>query len=194
MQTEYEATFTDVSKDDIRARLAAAGATLVKPEFLQKRSVFLLPAGHEIPGGWLRVRDEGDRVTMSLKVVDGDKIENQRETELVISDFAAGKDLLTAIGAREKAYQESRREKWRLGDVEVTVDEWPFLPPYVEVEGPSEAAVRAAAGRLGFDYAAARFCAVGTLYAERYGIEEAVLNDRTPRLVFEMENPFAAEG
>ncbi len=68
MEIEYEATFTNISKEVIRQKLQDAGATLVKPEFLQKRSVFKLPTGHEIKGGWLRVRDEGDKITMSLKI------------------------------------------------------------------------------------------------------------------------------
>ncbi|NBS41741.1 hypothetical protein EBS80_03705, partial [bacterium] len=60
MHIEYEATFENVDKDAIRAKLKEAGATLVRPEFVQKRVVFNLPKGHEIPGGWLRVRNEGD--------------------------------------------------------------------------------------------------------------------------------------
>lgn len=36
MQIEYEATFININKDEIRARLKKVGATLVKPEFLQK--------------------------------------------------------------------------------------------------------------------------------------------------------------
>lgn len=78
MDIEYEATFPEVKKDVIRKKLLEAGAVLVRPEFLQKRVVFHMPVGHEIPGGWVRVRDEGDKITMSLKVIDGSHIENQR--------------------------------------------------------------------------------------------------------------------
>ncbi len=63
------------------------GAKLVQAEVLQKRVVFELPKGREIKGGWLRVRDEGNKVTMSLKVVDGEKIENQKEVYLKVNDF-----------------------------------------------------------------------------------------------------------
>jgi len=37
MQIEYEATFSDIDKDEIRGRLKSVGAELVKPEFMQKR-------------------------------------------------------------------------------------------------------------------------------------------------------------
>ena len=51
MKIEYEATFTDINKDEIRERLEKAGAVLRRPEFLQKRGTFRLPEGHEIAGG-----------------------------------------------------------------------------------------------------------------------------------------------
>jgi len=95
---------------------------LIKSEFLMKRIVFELPTGHDIPGGWLRVRDEGDKITMSLKVVDGNKIENQKEIQIVIDNFSEGVSLLENLGAKRKAFQESRRELWLLYDVEITID------------------------------------------------------------------------
>jgi adenylate cyclase class 2 len=102
MKIEYEATFPDVDKREVREKLLAVGATLVKPEFLQKRVVFNLPKGHEIPGGWMRVRDEGDRITMSLKVVDGEHIENQKETCLTVDDFDEAVNLLLSLGCEKK--------------------------------------------------------------------------------------------
>ncbi|MEK7110711.1 MAG: CYTH domain-containing protein [Patescibacteria group bacterium] len=187
---EYEATFTGIDKDDVRGRLRTSGAELVRPEFLQKRVVFNLPKGHEIPGGWLRVRDEGDKITMSLKIVDGNKIEDQKELCLRIDDFETGRKLLATLGAEEKAYQETTRELWRLHGVEIVIDGWPFLEPLVEIEGAGEDAVQAVAKALGFSWADARFCAVGTLYAEKYNLPEDVINNQTPRIVFGMENPF----
>lgn len=44
MKIEYEATFINVNKDNIRDRLQKAGASLIKPEFLQRRVVFELPS------------------------------------------------------------------------------------------------------------------------------------------------------
>src|SRR3989344_1894216 len=115
MKIEYEATFVKVDKDEIRERLTSVGAKLIKLEFLQKRITLNLPSGHELKDGWLRVRDEGDKITLSLKVVDGE---------------------------------------------------------------------------LGFEWSNAKFCAVGTLYAEKYGITEDKINNQIPKIVFKMENPF----
>ena len=190
MNIEYEATFIKINKEEIKKRLEDSGAKLIRKEFLQKRAVFLLPKGNEINGGWLRVRDEGDKITMSLKIVDGDKIHDQKEVMLQVDNFEEAKKFLTSIGCQEKAYQESKRELWKLDDVEITVDEWPFLEPFVEVEGNSEEVVKAVSEKIGFDYGKAKFCAVDTLYSEKYGIEKEQINNNTPKILFEMENPF----
>ena len=192
MNIEYEATFINVDKDEIRGRLKKAGASLAYPEFLMKRFVFELPSGHEIEGGWLRVREEADKITMSLKITDGGKIEDQKEICLKIDNFHEGIKFLNSIGAKQKAYQESYRELWLLDNVEVCIDEWPYLEPYVEVEGKSEQEVKAVSAKLGFDYAKALFCSVDTLYNRKYGVPFDIINHKINRITFSDPNPFAS--
>ncbi len=190
MEIEYEATFTNIDKDAVRARLREAGAELVKPEFMQKRVVFNPPKGHEIKGGWLRVRDEADRTTLSLKIVDGERIEDQKEICVVVDDFKKAEDLLERIGCDRKAYQESKRELWKLDGTEITIDEWPFLEPFVEVEGKSEEAVRVASEKIEFDYTKALFTAADKLYQQKYNISTDYIDNHVPLIVFGGENPF----
>lgn len=192
MKIEYEATFIDIDKEKIRKKLKGVGAKLIKPEFLQRRVVFNLPKGQEIKGGWLRVRDEKDKITMSLKVVDGSKIENQKEICLEVNDFQKAESLLTAIGCHKKAYQENRRKIWALKNTEITIDEWPFLESFVEIEGNSENAVKKTAEKLDFNYREALFCAVDTLYNKKYGTPFAVIN-KIPKITFKAKNPFISK-
>jgi adenylate cyclase, class 2 len=100
------------------------------------------------------------------------------------------KEILTLLGAPKKAYQENRRELWTLGGVEITIDEWPFLEPFVEIEGSSEGIVKQTSEMLGFDYGNALFCSVTTLYSKKYGLPDTTINNDIPRIVFDMENPF----
>lgn len=190
MNIEYEATFTNVNKEKIRQKMRQLKAMLIKPEFLQKRVVFSLPKGRRIKGSWLRVRDEGDKITLSLKIVDGNKIEDQKEICLEVDDFNKAVELLTAIGCQNKTYQETKREIWQLDKVEVTIDEWPFLEPFVEVEGRSEKEVRAVSEKIGFDYKKALFCAIGKLYSLKYGLAQDIIDNHTPLIVFNGKNPF----
>ena len=186
---EYEATFLDIDKDRIREKLRKAGAKLVKPEFLQKRNVFNLP-GKSRTDKWLRVRDEGNKITMSFKMVDGNNIENQKEISLVIDDFKKGTEFLEAIGCRKKAYQETKREIWKLDNVEICIDEWPFLEPFVEIEGGSEKEVMAVSEKLGFNYSEALFCAVGLIYSKKYNIPVEVIDNKISEIIFNTDNPF----
>ena len=192
MKIEYEATFLNIDKDEMRAKLKVIGAELIRPEFLQKRTVFNLPREEKDIFSWARVRDEGDKITMSIKIVDGDKIENQKEICLTVDNYQEAVNFLNELGCHEKAYQETKRELWKLDDVEITIDEWPFLEPFVEVEGQSEEAVKVVSEKLGFDYSKALFCAVGKIYQMKYNIPLDVINNKTPEIRFEMENPFAS--
>ena len=192
MEIEYEATFSDIDKDEVRKRLKTVGAELIRPEYLQKRIPFHLPKEKESDNAWVRVRDEGDKITMSLKIVDGDKIEDQKEVCIQVDDFKNAVNFLEGLGCRPKSYQETKRELWRLDGVDITIDEWPFIEPFVEVEGKSEEAVRAVCEKAGFDYSTALFCAVGELYRIKYGIRPDQINN-SDKLVFDMENPFPSK-
>ena len=190
MKIEYEATFLNIDKQEMRERLRKIKGKLIRPEFLQKRIVFNLPKGNEIKGGWVRVRDEGDKITMSLKVVDGIGIESQKEICLKIDSLEKAEEFLTILGCQKKAYQESKRELWKIAGAEVTIDEWPFLEPFVEIEGDSEESVKNIAEKLGFDYKDALFCSTDTIYSKKYNLSEDIINNQTPKIVFNMENPF----
>jgi len=191
MKIEYEATFTDINKDEIRNRLKKAGADLIHPEILQKRAVFHLPAGHDQENGWARVRDEGDKITMSIKqTVEGGRIDEQFETCFEVSDFGEAVKFLEFLGCRQKAFQETKRELWKLDNTEVTIDEWPFLEPFVEVEGESEEAVKNVSEKLKFDYNKAYFGPVGGIYSAKYNLPTDLINNHTPEILFSGPNPF----
>lgn len=68
---------------------------------------------------WISLRDEGDKITLTYKVIAGDKIEDQREICLVVDNFSKTLEFLEKIGCQIKAYQESSRELWQLDGVEI---------------------------------------------------------------------------
>ena len=93
-----------------------------------------------------------DKITLSVKIINNNKkIEDQKEICLTVSSYEDAKEIIDTLGCQAKAYQESKRELWKLDNVEITLDEWPFLEPFVEIEGPSEQAVQAMAKKLGFE-------------------------------------------
>ncbi len=185
MNTEFEATFTGINPAAIRSALESSGATNTRPETLMRRVVFDPPVPS--PGTWMRVRDEGDKITMSVKHTAGSNIEDQKESELIINSFEDGVQLLESVGCKRKSYQETKRESWRLGEVQIEIDTWPGLKPFVEIEADSEEAVRETAKALQLDYAAALFGAVDVVYTQELGISKDQVNNHTPEITF--KNP-----
>lgn len=188
METEYEAKFLDIEPNRVRDMLKDAGATLERPEFLQRRWIIELPEATRQKGVWLRVRDEGDKITLTWKSQLGEKIEDQKEIELIIDDFDNAVELLEKMGCTPESYQETRRELWLLDNVEITIDTWPFYGSFVEVEGTSEEIVQAVATKIGFDWSKALFCGVSKLYQMKFGDDVHIR--KMPKLTFEMQNPF----
>lgn len=191
MAIEYEATFYPIDKEEIRGRLTKAGAVLVYPERLMRRIAFHHLAGIDDKNKWARVRDEGDKITMSFKHMAGGGIENQHEVMLVIDNFDEGVAFLEALGGSGKVYQETKRELWTLNGAEITIDEWPFLEPFVEVEGEGEAVVKEMAEMLGFNWSEALFMPAGDIYVKKYGVSGDKIKFEIPRLAFGDPNPFA---
>lgn len=173
MQIEIEAKFLDIDKDKIRKLLNDNGAVLVHAECLMRRKNFDYPdARLEKIGGWIRVRDEGDKVTLAYKQLIDRTIEGTREISLVVEDFDKISNLLLAIGLDNKSYQETKRERWELDGVEVTIDTWPWIPTFVELEGESEEKLKSVAEKLSLDWSKSMHGSVETAYQACYFVSE----------------------
>ena len=127
---------------------------------------------------------------MTWKMFSGAEVDHAKEIELVVSDFDTAVELLTQLGCVPTSYQENRRESWACDDVKITIDSWPFLKPFVEIEGPSEALIEAFSRTAGFDWSQAQFCSVARLYRQVHGTHVEIR--QMPRLTFEMQDPFRA--
>jgi adenylate cyclase class 2 len=154
-----------VDVDTVRARLGELGATCVIPRILMRRLVFT-NSDVQARRGWLRLRDEGVRTSLTYKqtAVDTSTIDSTLEAEIEVSDFDATRTLLEAMGFTALRYQENYREEWKHQGVTFDLDTWPDLPTFLEVEGRNEQAVRQAAAALGLDLAQASYGSVDEVY------------------------------
>ncbi|MBI4415044.1 MAG: CYTH domain-containing protein [Candidatus Kerfeldbacteria bacterium] len=177
MEVEVEAKFPGVDPAALRSKLQVLGAVRVHPEVLMRRKVFDYPDLRlRKIGGWARVRDEGSQVTMSYKQLDSRTLHGTKEVTVLVDSFTQACDFLTALGLRAKSYQETKREAWRLRDVAVTIDSWPWIPTFVELEGSSEAVLRQAAVDLGLDWSAAMHGSVEPVYQMHYRVTEVEID------------------
>lgn len=70
---------------------------------------------------------------------------------------------------------------------ECTIDTWPGLNSFLEIEGSDESSIREVSKKLGLNYADAKFCEVSFVYGEELGIPKDIILNHTPLITF--ENP-----
>ena len=167
MKTEIEVKFLALDHDDIRTKLIAIGATLETPMRLMRR-VTIDTANMKQKGAFVRVRDEGNRVTLTYKQFDQLSVDGAKEIEVEVSNFQNTIDLLAAAGLTQGSFQESKRETWKLGTTEIVLDEWPWIKPYIEIEGESEVTLRDVAEQLDLGWNSAIFGDVMSAYRAEY--------------------------
>ena len=171
MKPEYEARFLDIDPDTITARLSARGGRQVMPRTLMRRIVFIND-DIDSRGGWLRLRQQGERTFLTYKQVAHNgpsSIDSILEAETEVVDLQSTRALLEAMGYTAKRYQENYREEWKLDGVTYDIDTWPDLPTYLEIEGMSEHAVHEAAAALDLDPTLASYGSVDEVYLKLLG-------------------------
>lgn len=170
MKTEIEVKFANVDIEKIRAALKAAGAVCEQPMRLMKRAL-IEERHHQAEHAFIRIRDEGNKITLTFKRradAAASKIDSVKELEVEVSDFDKTVELFKEAGWKYKTFQESKRETWTLDGTEVVIDEWPWLKPYIEIEGENEAAIKAVAKKLSLDWGDVLYGHIDTLYEQHY--------------------------
>jgi len=185
MQPEIEAKFLNVDFEDMRKKLRASGATCTHPMRLMRRKNFDRP-NHEFErtlNAWVRVRDEGNRVTLAYKQLNHRGIDGTQEVSVEVDSFDDTVSLLQAIGLEQTSYQETRRESWELDGVQIELDEWPWAHPYIEIEASAEKDLYVVAEKLGFEKEQALHGSVEIVYMQEYNVSEKEV-DAWPEITF----------
>lgn len=174
MQTEIEAKSLNVDHDALRVKLRELGATIEQPMRLMRRYNFDFPDKRlqRKNNGWARVRDEAGKITMSYKELGERTLHGTSEVCITVDNFDNAKTFLEAVGLQPTSYQETKRESWRLGELEIELDQWPWTRPYVEVEAPDETAMRDIFAKLDLPYDQAVFGSVEVVYQAEYDVTD----------------------
>ena len=199
MAEEIEVKFLDINHNDIRSKLKKLGAVQTHKRTLHKRKVYDYADGSlEKKGGWVRLRDEGDKITLTYKQNDTDqngRVIKTHENEVIVSSYSEADALLQSIGLMEKSDQENYREVWRVSIdgsiVDVMLDEWPFVKPFVElelVEG-SRNALKELAVQLGLRFEDALEGSVIPVYMSEYNVTAQDIRDYRGPMLFNQPRP-----
>ena len=193
MDTEFEAKFYPVEKKTYRKKLKALGAKLVIPERKMIRIVADISENPQLAkSGYVRIRDEGNLVRLSLKMTAGweGKVSDQKEIDVEVSDFERAKIILESAGIRFNRRQENMREEWEYGGAQITIDSWPGLDTYSEIEADSEDKVMEIAQKLGLDWDKKLIVPAAEIYGKVYGLSIDEVLEKIANLSYE-NNPFS---
>jgi len=184
MKHEFEAKFLAIDVAQIRLLMKRAGFENRSLRFLMRRQTFDFP---DVPDGvskFGRVRQEATGVTMTIKEVRGKSIRDTLEAEVRVDDFDRSCAFLKACGLTPASLQENYREEWVRGELYVTIDEWPGLKPFLEVEGPSEDAVGQLCDELTLDISTAMHGTIDLVYERELGVDRTRINT-APTITFD---------
>ncbi len=178
MQTEIEAKWLNIDLDAMHTKLKSVGAKLLHAERLMTRRVYDYPDRRlEKIGGWVRVRNEGDKITLSYKQLNDRSLHGTKEVGVVVDNFDATCSLLEAIGLVSNSFQETRRESWELEGAQIELDTWPWIPSFVEIEAENEVLLMKTALLLGLDFALALHGSVETAYQAVYDVTDEEIDN-----------------
>lgn len=135
MNIEYEVRVLEIDVEKTISKLEELGAVKMG-EWNQRRFVYDTKPKHD--SKWFRLRTNGEITTLTYKNVEKNAIDGTKELEIEVSDFDKTNELIELMGYNHKGYQENKRIRYMLNDVEIDIDTWPMIPTYMEIEGNSK--------------------------------------------------------
>lgn len=150
---EREVKFYIQDLEALAERLRICGADLTRERTLEI-NLRLDTADRSLykQGQLLRLRQD-DRARVTYKAdarVEGGVIA-RTEIEFTVDNFAVARKLFEALGYQTIVIYEKYRRVYRLGDVEVTLDELPF-GNFIEIEAPNNVLIEGVAQMLGLEW------------------------------------------
>jgi adenylate cyclase class 2 len=193
MTPEIEVKFLNRNIEETREKLRGIDATCIKPLTLMRRAIIDYPDRRLQLGAnnsFIRVRDEGDCVTLTFKQFQSLTIDGAKEISTRVDSFDDTIAIFKAIGLTVHSLQESKRETWSFRDCEIMLDEWPWLNPYIEVEGPDSEALQHVALLLNLQWEEGVYGDVMVAYRNQYPhLQEHQTIGNMPEVLFSTPIP-----
>jgi len=166
---ENEVKILEINQEEWIKNLEKLGAKKVG-SFFQERYVYDFKPAKK--GKWIRLRTNGIKSTLTIKeILNEKKIDGTRELEIVVSDFEKTRQILEELGYMPRSIEENKRTSYILGNVEIDIDTWPFIPTYVEIEGKEAQDVEEFLKKIEYDKEKLTTLDVESIYKEFYHID-----------------------
>jgi adenylate cyclase class 2 len=150
---EIEVRFLEINEGALIKTLIELGASDHGEDFLEE-VIFYDKAlrWRDEEGKFVRLRQNNRGTFLSYKHHQENTADGTEEIELKVDDFQKAEALLERMGLVAYRHQQKKRHSFELDGVIADIDTWPKIPTYVELEGPSEDALKQVAAKLGFDW------------------------------------------
>ena len=135
MNKEIEIKFLNINKNGLRELLRQKWYICHKEEFMMLRKTF--HNKNSSRNEWFRLRVIWEETTLTYKCIHNHSSEWIEEIETVVLDFENTAEILLKTWLTNSSTQENYREIWKKWKIEVCIETWPNIKPYVEIEAPS---------------------------------------------------------
>lgn len=154
MAHEIETKVLDIDSAQIKKKLAGLGGT--RPKKTRLVVDWYRPLGtKEGEDAWyLRIRSNSEgvhEVTWKAKSEILGTARKHKEINFNTMEPEKLSDLFESIGLEKYAHQEKDRTSYTLKDWSIEIDDYPGMPPFLEIEGSSEEHVHEAIKLLGLE-------------------------------------------
>lgn len=165
---EIEIRILEINEEQFIDKILSLGGLKVG-EFFQKRYVY--DFNPVVSNKWIRLRTNGEKTTLAIKEIkDRNVIDGVDELEIVVEDFEKTNFILNKLGYKARNYQENYRKVYLLKNTEISIDSWPLIPTYAEIEGKNNEDVMEVLELLK-DSGKETTLDVDSIYKEIYGID-----------------------
>lgn len=141
MNKEFETKVLDIDEAEIITKLKKLGAKIGK-ERLMRRWIFDMKYKNLECAEWIRLRDNGNNITIAYKKRTGHGISDTSEVEVEVANFDKTYGILSKLPFEAIYYQENKRRIIKFGEIEFFIDKWPKIPPLLEIESNNEKNVK----------------------------------------------------
>ncbi len=148
---EIELKILDINVRQMTRRLKKLGAKQTQRALFKAESFDFPDRSLQHRDSYLRIRQEGKGTVLTFKGrrTKSKYFQQRTELECTVSDYQTMKKILLKLGMRLDMHHEKKRTSFVLGGVHFDMDEYPTIPPFVEIEG-SQGAIKGVLARLGY--------------------------------------------
>ena len=135
MNNELELRILDVNVDEAIKKLESINAEKIG-QWHYKRYIYDTKPYDD--NKWIRLRTNGIETTLTYKEYNNESVDGVKELEIIVSDLDDTIKMLEVLGYMPRSIQENKRIRYIYEGVEIDIDSWPRLNPYIEVEAKTK--------------------------------------------------------